>query len=290
DWLATSIGQGVEDIGAGIGQGLADLGAGIDTYFTDLGTTLSEGWDWLATSIGTGISDLGVGIATGLEDMGAGIDTFFSDLWTGISDGFEAAAINVQNTVGGLFDSLTGLAGDILAGAGDALGGALEIIWTSITGAAGFIAEGLTGIIGTVSEVISPIMTPLFTTILGEMEIGLSPDSPPAEIQAASEGVSQALITAFRSQIPIDTHSPPSVEDLWGSVALTVAQMTGVYVLTSVISGAMDLVHPLKSLGIKAAAMDILHSFSISKAIEPMISSEIWAGITVPLRMRMKQK
>ncbi len=301
EFLQTGIADTSKWVLDGTTEIILDLQTGISDLFDGANTALATGIDTITTGFTDAVTNLGTwwnDIATTLfNDLGVKIDDIPGLIQPAL-DGFSVLISgNYANLIDRIdlsgqtnFDSMSGLAGDILDGFADKFKDALSFLWSTLGDVAGPVAQGIFGIIGDVKDTIADAFSPLFTSILDEMSVGMSAGSPPPEIKAVSTTITKNMLDVFQRNIPTKLHSPPSIADLQFSAGEIVTGMVGVYVLTSVLSGAMDAIHPLKDLGIKAAAMEILHAFSISSAIAPLIQSELWAGLTVPFRMRMQQK
>lgn len=292
--------------------GIDAVSTNLTAVFTDLGTTLSENWESFITANAQGFVDigtfiqgaldtlnttsindlalLGTDIATGQINLQTEVALMFEDLEVFLNAGFNALETITTKGIEGLFESLTGLAGDLLTGFADAVGPVLGMIWEGLGAVILPIAEGIMTVVGDATTGLRSIIDGLINSVMVEMETSLDEDSPPPRVKAISTSVTTALLDAFKRGIPEKRHSPPTFADLQEKMGTTVATLTGVYVATAGLSMAMDGTHPFKKWGLKSAIMDILHAFSISDAIGPMVQSEVWAGLTTPLRMRMKQK
>jgi len=289
-FLSTGISDGIEGLRTSIGEGWETFIVDNAASFVDLSSFIQGLLDGASTNNISAFTNLGELIAVGDADLTLMISTGFEDLATFIKSGLDVLQGIPEEGILGLFDSLTGLAGDLLVGFADAVGPVLGMIWEGLGGIILPLAEGIMTVVGDATTGLRSIVGGLLNDVLGEMETALGEDSPSAEVKEISTNVTTALLDAFKRGIPTETHSPPTIANLQENMGITVATLTGVYVATSVLSMAMDGAHPFKTLGIKSAIMEILHAFSISDAIGPMVQSEIWAGLTTPLRMRMKQK
>lgn len=185
---------------------------------------------------------------------------------------------------------------DVWEELGKALGRALRplaeipgAMWRSLQEAAGDMARGFMAGAGQVGQIVEPMITPLMTQIMEEATRGVTAGSPPEEIEEAAKKLAEALMKLMEDVPPKKGESPPALVDLQRSVALITAGAFGLYGGTSVISMALDAVHPIKDLGFKAAAMDILHTFSVQDVVEPMVHAPLWSGVIAPLRLRMNQ-
>jgi len=185
---------------------------------------------------------------------------------------------------------------DVWEELGKAVGRALKpladigrMVWRSLGDAAGDLAEGFMKGAEGVGRVVEPIITPQMSRIMSESAAALGPGTPKEDIEKAAKELAEALIKAMQEKVPKKGKSPPALKDLQTSVALIVAAAFGLYGGTTAISMALDAVHPIKDLGFKAAAMDILHSFSVQDVISPMVHAPLWSGVIAPLRLRMNQ-
>lgn len=279
----------IDGLGALLTGAIDVLAIGIGGFFDVLWTFLSEGWTWLSTTVSQGLGDLWTGITEGFAVVTNIVGEILGNVWTAISDGFSTLGTMISAGIGGLFDSLMGVAGDILAGAADVLGGILEFIWTGLADAAGTIATVIMGGMEALSKTLHIFVEGPIIGMLDAASDAMGPGSPPKEIKTATERWTKALEEAVKRPIPKKGKSPPSLAVLSAASAGLIAGMSGVYALTHAISGALDATHPLKKWGFKAAIMDILHTISIDAALGPMVDAPIWAGVIIPMRMRYRQ-
>jgi len=167
------------------------------------------------------------------------------------------------------------------------IGGA---IWKSMGEAAADLAEGFAGTAEAVGEVVTPVITPALTGIMDQVTEDLSAASPPEEVQEAAQALAEALMQALEESIPDEHGSPPELATLLASVVGIVATNLGIIVGTSGVTMGLDLVHPVKELGFRAAGQVLLDNLQLPAIMGPALQAGTWSGVIVPLRMRMNQK
>ena len=186
---------------------------------------------------------------------------------------------------------------DVWRELGKALGRALKplaeipaAIWRTLGDAAGELAEGFAGTAEAVGDVVAPVITPALTGIMDQVTEDLSAESPPEEVQEAAQALAEALMQALEDSIPDEHGSPPELVTLLASVVGIVATNLGMIVGTSGVTMGLDLVHPVKELGFRAAGQVLLDNLQLPAIMGPALQAGTWSGVIVPLRMRMNQK
>lgn len=236
-----------------INDALEDIG----TWFNDVGATTQEIIDTALEDIGAWFEDMNTTtqeiINTTLEDINLGFSNVSDEIGDAVTDFWEATA---------------GLASDILGGMGDALGEVIGQVWTAISPVVEPLATGILEGVKVAWQGIDTVLSPLVDVFI---------DIP-------------AVLSGLRENIPLGLEALPTIEELTEAVDDTVTNFASAYVSTSVTAAAMDLLHPLKSLGLKAVLTDVMFSLNIPEILGPIIQSEIWAGIVSPLRLRLNQK
>ena len=180
---------------------------------------------------------------------------------------------------------------------GKALGRALKplaeipaAIWKSLGDAAGDLAKGFAGGAEAISEAVTPVITPALTSIMDQATADLMPGSPPEEVEKASKALTEALMQALERNIPTEHGSPPELSTLLAAVTGIIATNLGIIIGTSGITMGLDLVHPVKEIGFRQAGQALMDNFQLPAMIGPSLGAATWAGVIVPLRMRMSQK
>jgi hypothetical protein len=185
---------------------------------------------------------------------------------------------------------------DVWEELGKAVGRALKpladiggILMRSLQAGAGDLMRSLLADTGRTKDTTKATIAPYMVDILDEAAASVGPGSPPKEIEEAAKKFADALLKKMQESVPKKGHSPPSLEELQVSVALITAGSFGLYAGTHAISMALDAIHPIKDWGFKAATMDIMHTFSVTDVVGPMVQAPLWSGVIAPLRMRMNQ-
>lgn len=289
DNMSTGVSGFIDGLWTDVNQGLGIVITSINANISVLEGQFTVSFDWLSAVV----SDSFIGLQTGMDAAFSGMSVFVDDalavMYEGLNTNMFAIITGTDASISGLFDSLVGVADDLLVGLGDALGPAISGIWTGLADGAGAIATGVLGVTDALSTTLLPLIETPLLAMLNAASDAFGPDSPPKEIKKAAEKWTKALEEAIKRPIPKKGKSPPDLPTLLAASAAVVAGITGVYSVTHAISGALDAIHPVKKWGFKAAIMDIIHTISIDDAVGPMVQAPLWDGIIVPMRMRYRQ-
>ncbi len=287
--LSTSIDVFLDDLSTFITQGFDFIGTNLSGLFTALSETVNAGFVTVSTHLDSFWTSLTTELTTLTDTVGAAIGAHFDSFWIATNAGFTALTDTVGSTVNGLFDSLLGLAGDLLDGATDAFGNALSFVWTTLTPAAAAIAEGIMGMVQVIADTVNSFVIAPITNMIASAVNAILPGSPDPEVEQAALSISNAMIGLMGRHSAHEGSSPPDLPILLASSGALTAGIIGMYMLTHTISTSLDMAHPVKNPGFKAAIMDIMHTFSTEDIIGPLVQAPIWASLITPLRMRYNQ-
>jgi len=287
--LSTNISGFVTDLSVFVTEGFNVIGEQVNSFVTNLSVFMTAGFDFIGEQVSGFVNTVGTLINDGLITVGTTVSAHLDSFWIAVNTGLADVANVIDSTVGGLFDSLLGVAGDIIDGLAAALGPVLSFIWTSIAPAAISIATGLMEIVQTIADAVNQfVVTPIIGLITTAVE-AILPGSPPPEIEAASASIANAMIGFMGRHSPHEGSSPPPLISLITQAGALTAGIIGMYMTTHTVSLALDLAHPVKNPGFKAAIMDIMHTFNTEDVIGPIVQAPIWASTITPLRMRYNQ-
>ena len=163
-------------------------------------------------------------------------------------------------------------------------------IWKSLGDAASDLAERFFKGAEAVGDAVEPYITPAMEKVMEEATESLMPGSPKEEIKEAAKKLTAALMKALEDNVPKKGESPPSLEVLLASVAGLIGTNVGLFIAGSSVGMALDGVHPVKQLGFRQAASDIMMSFEMPAMIGPTLQAPVWSGVIAPLRMRWNQR
>jgi len=185
---------------------------------------------------------------------------------------------------------------DVWQELGKAVGRALKpladmgaAIWKAFGDATGDLIKGFIGAAQDLGEEAAPTITGLMPSVFDEATAALGSESPPEEIKDAVDKMVKQLMAMVEEESKTKGKSPPELDDLLGRQAALVGGVVTLYAVTHAVSMALDASHIFKEWGFKAAVMDTLFQFDMSKVIGPMIQAPIWASVITPLRMRMNE-
>ena len=259
--------QPLKDFIGWLGELGKALWTGLNDFIKDPVGTLQTGWNFVAGKVG---------------EIGAGIEDAFAGA-------YEWLRTNVGDPILNGIGQIGGWVADALKGVAEALGGALSGFLDWIVKHLMWLGEMICGAIGAVRAAVAPIVGPFLTEIIDTATKGLIPGSPPEEVEQATAAFSAQLLKRL-SEIPPPHHSPvPSLTELLAASAGVV----GMGMLTSFgmssIATYLDMVHPARMTGIMHTANNLLYSLNFPAMIGPIIFSNIWAGIILPLRHRWNE-
>ena len=163
-------------------------------------------------------------------------------------------------------------------------------MWRSLQEAAGDLAEGFANAAKAVSDAVDPIITPHVAKIMEAATEAILPGSPKPEVEEASKKLTEALMKALEDLVPEKGESPPTMEKLLVAVAGVITTNIGLYLGAEGAGVALDLAHPMKAIGLRAVAGDMLQSLQMPAMVGPTLQAPVWSGVVAPLRMRMNQK
>jgi len=289
DDMYTVVNTITADVSLTVAGVVTSVDATISANVSILEDQFTVSFEWWNTVFSDSLAGLQTGMDAAFSDAGAFVDTTVTGAFVALNANIDAAMLGLGGTVSGLFDSFLGVADDLLTGLGDALGPVLSTAWTGLADGAGVIATGVLGVTDELSKTLYPLVEAPLLGLLDAASDALGSDSPPKEVKKSAEKWTRALEEAIKRAIPKKGESPPSLLSLSALASEIVIGLTGVYSFTHTLSCAIDAAHPVKTWEFKAAIMDILHTFSISDAIGPMIDAPLWAGVIVPVRMRYRQ-
>lgn len=205
-------------------------------------------------------------------------------LWTAITAGLDNVGTWIETSTNAIWDSVLGLADDLLGGMATKLGESLSGFFDSMLKSLGNTAEM---IFGAVNFVISKVRDGIITLMAGFMDVitnAMSSGSPPQELLVASNVLME---TAWQKQISmIDAihHSDPSGEDIsqtaWNiqsSLLLAGATVLGTGL-------AADFANPLSQMGFRATTRELVYWSGIPSVTAAIATVPAAIGIVIGLR------
>jgi len=251
---------------------------------------LQDGWNWVQSSVLGAINDL----RSNLNVLGSNLqDTLtggFNSLWQAASAGFNTLGVMVTNGIGGLWDSLTGLAGDLLSGVTEALGSGfhtfIEWVLSHLTYVGQQVLGVLTSFVNTVKDGFMAFINYCINGIIGALGKG----SPPKEISEPVNVMTQALWDRQIKTIDAIYKSEPTelatTEAAMETLGVLIAG--GIFALST--GTIADVIHPLKSLGLSAHAREIIYWLGIPSVTAAIAVMPTQLGLLLPLQYYLNYK
>ena len=196
----------------------------------------------------------------------------------------------ISNGVSSLWDSMTGLAGDILGGAmralGEALSGFVDWLLKSLT----YIGTMIMGAVNTVTAAISSGVNTLINGVVNTITGAMSKGSPDPQTTIYANTLAQTIMSRQIEIIDSAYHSEPTAQGTQdaANVLLATGLITGVAALG--VGLALDVVHPLKSLEFHATARELLYFAGVPAITASIITLPTAIGVLEPLRYFLNEK
>ena len=193
--------------------------------------------------------------------------------------GFVADAL--QGGMDWVSSAMAGVAGAI----GDGLKGLFSWIMESLQDLASGIAGALAGVRGAVE----PIFAGVAGGIMGALTAAVSPGSPDEEIDRSVKEFTDMYMARMLELSTLEGGSVPSMAELLPRAAGIIALNMGAAVAGEVAGAALDLAHPMKEIGFRGIASDLIQSVQMPSMLGPLMAGPVWPGIIVPLRYRFNE-
>lgn len=265
--IAGDVLEGVGDALAGVGDIVAGIGEGLDTLVSSIGDTVTSGLEGLGDAFSDTAAWIGDTIGTSISNLTVEVTGFVADALKGGMDWVSSA--------------MAGVAGAI----GDGLKGLFSWIMASLQDLASGIAGAMVGIRGAVE----PIFSGVAGGIMGALTTAIGPGSPDEEIDEAVKEFTDAYMARMMELATFEEGSVPTMAQLLPRAAGVVATNMGAAVAGQVVGAALDLAHPMKDIGFRMIAMDLVNSVQMPAIIGPLMMGPIWSGVIVPLRYRFNE-
>ncbi|TKJ25417.1 MAG: hypothetical protein CEE41_04385 [Hadesarchaea archaeon B3_Hades] len=307
EWLNDEIGE----LFTWVGQRIGDL-------YDDVVLVLTEGWKGLTEAIESiapgvlegvgdalaGVGDVVAGIGEGLDEIISSIgDTVKSGLEV-LGDAYEVTSAWIGDTIGTSIFTLTTTVTGFVA---DALKGGMDWVSSAMAGVAGAIGDGLKGLFSWIMESLQNLATgiagamagirgavePVFTGIAGGIMSALTSaiqvGSPDEEIDKSVKEFTDTYMKRMMELAKFEEGSVPTLATLLPRAAGVITANLGAAVMGQAVGAALDLAHPVKNMGMRMIAMDVVNSIQMPAMIGPLMMGPIWAGLIVPLRYRFNE-
>lgn len=294
----TAIANDISDIGdwvwGKIKPMLNAVSETVTSMWNDLSVTVSNVVTSLVYSINNAVEPIITKVNTLAQEILSGVGQTINDigesLWTSISTGFNNVSTWITTSTGAIWDSVLGLAGDLLNGMGTKLGEALGGFWDWLLKSLGNTAEMIFGAVDFVVAKLKVGVTILLGSFLDVITGSMSPGSPPKEIKIASDVLMQTSWQKQLDMIDKAYQSEPTAEGLQQSAidlqavlmaAATVAIGTGL---------AADIAHPFKGMGFRPTVREMVYWSGIPAVTASIATAPTAIGLLTPLRYALMER
>ena len=272
---------------------------------------LTKGWATITTAVGHVARDVVDGVRGLVEGIGDGLDELVGSLGKTIKSGLKGIGDALGDTAAWIDRELGKRIGDLKLDmekyVGDAVLGGMDWVTNAMAGVAGAIGEGLKGLFSWIMESLGSLASgiadamvgirsavePLFAGVAGGIlaayTTALMPGSPDEEIDKAVKEFTDAYMARMMELSKIEEGSVPPLSELLPKAAAIVAVNLGGSVAAEVAGSALDLAHPMKDIGFRMMAMDVVESIRPPEMIGPLMAGPVWPAILIPIRYRFNE-
>jgi len=294
------------------------VGEKIGDLWDNISEALSEGWSSITMAMGTIVTDVVAGVGelwAGVEDLvagiGEGLDEVVSSIGDTVKSGLEGFTDTLSNTAAWIGDTIGArigeLTGTVTGFVADALQGGMDWVSSAMAGVAGALGDGLKGLFSWIMEslqdlasgiagalvgirgAVEPIFSGVAGGIMGALTAAVSPGSPDEQIETSMKEFTDAYMARMLELSTIEGGSVPTMAELLPRAAGVIAVNMGAAVAGEVAGAALDLAHPMKEIGFRGIATDLIQSVQMPAMLGPLMAGPVWPGIIVPLRYRFNE-
>ena len=277
----------------------------------DILKDLSRGWKTITTAVANVRRDVVAGVKDALEGIGEGLDEIVRSLGKTIRSGLEGIGDALGDTAAWIDreigNRIRDLKIDMEKFVGDAVLGGMDWVTNAMAGVAGAIGEGLKGLFSWIMEslgslasgiadamvgirsAVEPIFAGVAGGILAAYTTAIMPGSPDEEIDKAVKAFTEAYMARMMELSVTEEGSVPTLAELLPKAAAIVAVNIGGSVAAEVAGCALDLAHPVKDIGFRMMAMDVIESVRPPEMIGPLMAGPVWPAILIPIRYRFNE-
>lgn len=302
--LAGLLGEAVSSAVSGLFSSLQDMGGWItESIWGWVDGALrwaSDSFLWLSNVVTETGSSIVSDITSNIGEAFGGVFEVFAGWPAALSEAIGNAFIPLLRGLGAQVDTshsmvvyypsgVPGLDYPQVGWLEGVIGKGLESGFRWILDAIEWITTTIAGVMTAVQKAISPVITPILSTLIETATAAVTPGSPDKEIEKATQEFSTGLLKKIQSLIPEHKSPLPELSVLLAASAGVVGMnMLTVFGMGSVAT-YLDLAHPIKMTGIMTMASDMLNSLAFPAMIGPILFSNIYAGIIIPLRYRWNE-
>ena len=314
DWIW----EGFDWLKARLDESFAWVGEKIGDLWVDIQFVLKEGWRGLTEAIESiapgvleGVGDALAGVGDIVAGIGEGLDDIVSSLGETIMGGLEGLGDALANTaawidreigtrIGNLTTEVTGFVADALqggmdwvssamAGVAGAIGEGLKGLFTWIMASLQNLASGVATAMAGIRGAVEPIFAGVAGGIMGALTAAVSPGSPDEEIDRSVKEFTDMYMKRMLELSTLEGGSVPTMAELLPRAAGVIALNMGAAVAGEVTGAALDLAHPMKEIGFRGIASDLIQSVQMPAMLGPLMAGPVWPGIIIPLRYRFNE-
>lgn len=322
DWISEAAIAAVAPVSEWIRERVAWLKDQLDLSFAwvggligglleDVKAALGKGWEAITSAVTDAVGEILAGARELVDGVGLSIEKMWSSFSSAMSEGFRSASTHLSQTAawlgGELSDGISGLTSTVRDFVTDAVAGGMDWVRSAIAGVAGALGDGLKAFMAWVQEsledmargistamagvrgAVEPIFTGVASGIMGALTRAVKQGSPPEEIGGAVQEFAEAYMARMRELSTFETSSVPKLEELLPKAAGIIAANMGAAVVAEVAGSALDLAHPMKDIGFRMIAMDLVESVQMPAMVGPLMMGPVWPGVIVPLRYRFNE-
>jgi hypothetical protein len=282
--LWSQVSQAFASAAKWISDSAAWLWGAISAAFTNAWKWITDSASWIWAQVTQGLTWLWNTITGALGSLASSVSAFFSDMWSKVSGALSDAIKWLGDGLTYAVGTIAGYVQDAIVGVASAIGGAfqgvLEWLWNGLQWIAGKVMEG----IGAIRAAVEPTFQGILNSVTGAISNAFSPHTMPEDVQKTSEDLAKNLQLTLQKLVPQGHHSMPSFQEVQNSAILTTVAFTGINIIGNVAGIAIDLIHPIKPIGVQVAITGIIKSISDNVITAPIISIPLEAGVYRPLR------
>lgn len=300
EWLRdrlTDAGEWIVDrAGELISDAITAISGAIDTAFEAAGGawgvitgTVSD----IAGFIGDKLSDVGKWLHDTIWGWVDGSLRWLTDTFRWLRDEITETSSWIVDRVG---ESVVDLAAGGMEWVRAAIAGVAEALGDGFKAFYSWLLEGLEGMATTIAKslvavraAIEGIFTPIAAGLMETLVATVSSSSPDKETVKQAQEFAQGYLKRLMELLKEETKSVPELKDLLPKVAGIIALNLGAAVGVEIAGLSLDQAHPVKNMGFRDIAVDLVASFQFPAVIGPMLAGPIWPAVLIPLRYRYNE-
>ena len=251
-----------------------DLAANHVTVFLD------RLWD----KIRVGVDSLANHITVFLDRLWDKIQLTFRDLWAKVSTTVSGVITSLRDSLTLAVGTIAGYVQDALKGVAEALGAALGTFFGLLLKSLRAIVEAVSDAAAAVRDFAAPIFEGFLSSAAEALAEAAGPGTLPKPVEDASKNLAEKLMEGLKEIAPKTSKSLPAFEEVNGAAMLTMVKFVGLEIVGNVTGIAIDMVHPIKPIGVQVAIGKIVSAITSNVATAPVMTIPLEASTYRPLR------